>query len=203
MADYGPDIDRVENRHNDLPVYLKLRERTDLSPAFLCVSWRTRYSTAPTQNRRFYYTEADGYWTIPVSIALDMLEEAEDRGMLDEENDDAQTRHGAADNDIIDSRRYLVAGRRRLFYSIADDTIEDWGREPIFFVSEVPDGTWRKIMIVDSSRESCTFRSTTTDLDYNQLTRRPELTPPWIMDNAMQDASAAMMKQFLQVLRGI
>ena len=90
----------------------------------------------------------------------------------------------------------------RAFAEIADGG-EDWGKYSTFVVVEVPDGTWRKIMIIDSAKMVCTFRSTTTDSEYNLLTRRPHLAPPWIMDNSMQDASTAMMRLFLQVLRTV
>ena len=199
------EIDRVTTSNNSIPVNLLLQTRTnsDGSETFYNLSWRTRYASGRS-NRRFYYTNADGYWRIPVSVALRLLELAERKGLLDEIYDDPQVRHSGSDNNTIDSRQFgtNVQEVRRAFAEIADES-EDWGQHPIFIVVEVPDGTWRKIMVVDSKREFCTFRSTTTDGLYGQLTYRPRLTSPWVMDNAMQDASAAMMRQFLEVLREI
>ena len=54
-------------------------------------------------------------------------------------------------------------------------------------------------MIVDAAREFCTFRSTTTDVGYMPVIAGPHLNP-WRMDNAMQDASTAMTRMFLNVL---
>ena len=191
--------------HSGIHVNLLLNEISipEEPEAYYSLSWRTRYRRGGA-NRRFYYTNRDGYWRIPVSTALELLEMAESRGFLHSRYDDPQIRHCGTDNRIIDSRQY---GRNtqeyeRAFAEIADEG-EDWGKHPTFVIVEVPDRTWRKIMIIDSAKMVCTFRSTTTDSGYNLLTRRPHLAPPWIMDNSMQDASTAMMRQFLQVLRGL
>jgi hypothetical protein len=55
-------------------------------------------------------------------------------------------------------------------------------------------------MIIDSQRQTCTFRSATTDPDY-RLGRNGILPEPWRLDRSMQEASTAMMRQFLEVLR--
>ena len=196
------EIARVTTTHDNIPVNLLLQTRTnaDSSEIFHNLSWRTRYPSGP--NRRFYYTHSDGYWRIPVSTALELLEMAERRGFLHARYDDPQIRHQGDDNEIFDSRQYSEGDQeyRCAFAEIADGS-EDWGERPIFVIVEVPDETWRKIMIVDSTKMVCTFRSTTTDNSYGQLNRRLRLTHPWILDNAMQDASAAMMREFLRVLR--
>ena len=201
-AAYSDDIGRVTQEHAGIPVNIFLRERTDLLPVpFYCLSWRTRYPGS-TQNRRFYSLRDRGFWTIPVSIALSLLEEAEDEGLLDEQYDDPQIRHHGINNTVIDSRVLGGTERRSIFDSITADYGElDWGHEPIFKIVQVPDETWRKIMIVDSKREICTFRSTTTDRSYGQKIILPR--SHWILDNAMQDASAEMMRMFLSVLREI
>ena len=196
------DKDDVIRRYKGLPIYLRLHTRNDVPPTpWPCISWRTRYSTAPNQNRRFYHTEADGFWAMPVSLALDMLEEAEGNGMLDERYDDPQTRHGGTDNTIIESRISSLQERQDdLEFIITENEVGDWGTDPIFITIEVPDGSWRKIMIVDLDRGLCTFRSTTKDLSYKPIIKEG-MTYPWMMDNAMQDASTAMMREFLRVLR--
>ena len=54
-------------------------------------------------------------------------------------------------------------------------------------------------MIVDTERQFCTFRSTTTDVSYKPVIADARLSP-WRMDNAMQDAGPAMILTFLNVL---
>ena len=196
----------VVRRYRNLPIYLRLHRRHDVPPApWPCISWRTRYSTAPNQNRRFYCTDADGYWAIPTSLALEMLEEAEEKGMLDEKYSDRQIRHGGDNNTVIISHHlnlqvdYVIRKEEIDNITTADEK-ETWGDDPIFLVVEVPDGTWRKIMIVNPKTKDCTFRSTTTSVGYKPVIVEG-MCHPWRMDNAMQDASAAMMRQFLQVLR--
>ena len=196
------DKDDVVRRYGNLPIHLRLHRRSDVPPEpWTCISWRTRYSTAPNQNRRFYYTNANGYWATPTSLALDMLEEAEEKEMLDERYDDPQTRHGGTDNEIIDSRELNLQDRRNALDSITtENETGDWSLDSVFTIIEVPDGSWRKVMIVDIERGLCTFRSTTTDTLYKPIIR-DGMTYPWLMDNAMQDASTAMMREFLRVLR--
>ena len=204
MADYGPDIDRVVKRHNNLPVYLKLRTRDDVCPEpFYVLSWRT--NNVSGQNNRYSYFDKKyrtGFWKIPVSVALEALACAEEKGMLDAEFDDLQIRHGGVVNITTDSRSNDLSERTRenALASVVDES-EDWGAKPIFIIIEVPDGKWRKTLILDSDREFCTFRSTTRDHCYRRKSYRARLASPWILDNAMPDASAAMMRQFLQVLR--
>ena len=130
-----------------------------------------------------------------------MLKEAEEKGMLDERYDDPQTRHGGTDNEIIDSRELNLQDRRNALDSITtENEIGDWSIDSMFTIIEVPDGSWRKVMIVDLERGLCTFRSTTTDTSYKPIIR-DGMTYPWLMDNAMQDASTATMREFLRVLR--
>ena len=211
MADYSPDIDRVECEHNGLPIFLKLRTRNDV-PAeppdgppvpYYTLSWRTIWPSGININRRLYRTSTDGYWTLPVLVALKMLEESERRGMLGEEYDDLQTRHGGPDNASYDSRVLTDVRWSDEFTLITtDDERANWGESPVFYILEVPDRIWRKIVIVDSLQEFCTFRSTTTDTRYG-MKESQGMPDPWLMDRSMQDASAAMMRQFLQVLRGL
>ena len=115
---------------------------------------------------------------------------------------DPQKRCGGPDNDIIDSRELGAGERRDMFkYITCEDGEPDWGDDPLFVVIQVPDKIlrWRKIMIVDSERKLCTFRSTTTDPNYKPVIADPILSP-WRMDNAMQDSSATMIRTFQSVL---
>ena len=197
------ELRRVTTRHASIPVNLLLQTRTlGRTKPYYCLSWRTRYPSGRA-NRRFYYSTQDGgFWQIPISTALSVLEMAEENDMLSHEYDDPQIRCGGSDNIIYDSRRIGVVERRSLFHSIASGVDEpEWGTDPVFLVFEVPDGTWRKIMIVNTEREFCTFRSTTIDEGYGLKSSRIELADAWVLDNSMQDASAAMMRGFLRVLR--
>ena len=200
MADYGPDICRVDCEHNGLPVRLKLRTRNDVDPApFFVLSWRTNWPSG-RGNRKTYDTTADGYWSIPVSVALAMLEQAEERGMLDRRYD----RNELEEGNVTDSRSLDSPERADEFTFITtDDEFEVWGDRPIFVIAEEPPNRiWRKIMIVDSVGEVCTFRSTTRDSDYG-MKKSIGMNPPWLLDRSMQDASSEIMRQFLQVLRGL
>ena len=193
-------IDRITVQHEDLPIHLKLQERLNVCPeSFYCLTWRTLYPVGRT-NRQRYRLRGTGFWAIPVQLASDLMRQAERRGWLDGRYEDDQVRHCGTDNIIIDSRRLVIRERRSMFQSITSTQGEpDWGHDPSFIVIQVPDGTWRKIMIIDSAREFCTFRSTTTDPVY-QPTIADRHLRPWRMDNAMQDASAAMVRTFLSVL---
>lgn len=194
-------IDTVTVRHNGLPIHLKIQERTEVPPEpFYCLTWRTVYPGSG-RNRRFYRSSATGFWTIPVQVALDLMSEAEERDWLDSRYEDRQRRHLGTDNNIFSSRSLSARDRRTMFESITCDEGEpDWGDDPMFIVIQVPDGQWRKIMIVDTTREFCTFRSATRDVGYKPVIADPRMYP-WRMDNAMQDASAAMIREFLDVLR--
>lgn len=201
MAKYE-EIERVTRYYKNIPIHLNLQYRSDNPPTeYHCLSWRTLYPSGRS-NRRFYRLKEGGCWTLPVSIARSILEEAEEDGMLDEKYDDPQIRHKGTANNIIDSRTLSGRDLKNTFDCIvAEDGEPDWGPTPLFVIVEMPDKTWRKIMIVDTKREVCTFRSTTTD-DHN--TYRQAISLPqthWRMDNAMQDASAAILREFLRALR--
>ena len=192
------EIRRVTTEHDGIPIHLKLQLRLN---DYHCLSWRTLYPRGRT-NRQRYRLDETGIWSIPVHIASYLMWQAEDCGMLDTGYDDPQDRHDGPENDIIDSRTLGISERLDMFDAITCDQGEpDWGDDPVFVVAEVPDGTWRKIMIVDTQRELCTFRSTTSDPSYPGATVTDGMTPPWRLDNNMQDASAAMIREFRTVLR--
>ena len=197
------EIRRVSLIHEGLPVHLMLQTRHCVPPVdFFCLSWRTVLPTG-RGNRRFYYDRqhGTGIWTIPVSIALALLNRADAAGMFDERYDDLQERHCGTENFIIDSRNLGRREREREFASIINVNRDpDWGLEPLFVIIQVPDKRWRKIMIVDTRKGICTFRSTTRDTSYRQGVV-DGMIPPWRLDNTMQDASRTMMREFQRVLR--
>ena len=196
------EIMTVTEMHDGLPINLRLQWRLNVPPRrYHCLSWRTLYPSGRS-NRRFYRTNGD-FWTIPVSVALRVMERVEERGMLSTEYDDPQIRHRGTDNLVRDSRRLSASDRAVLFDEITLDISEpDWGSNPVFSVIQVPDETWRKVMIVDSGKEFCTFRSLTVDEDYKPVIVEGTRSV-WRLDNAMQDASAAMTREFLSVLRSL
>ena len=194
------EVDRLTRLHGDLPVHLKLQERLDLDTVpFHCVSWRTVYPRGRT-NRQLYRLTESGIWSIPVHVALTLMREADALGWLDGTYDDPQIRHGGPHNASDISTELAVCDRRALFDSITCVEGEpEWGDDPLFAVVQVPDRTWRKIMIVDSERRYCTFRSTTIDEVYRRGSLRTTV-PAWRVHNSMQDASASMIGEFLRCL---
>ena len=203
MGSYN-EIRRVMSRDaNDLPVSLLLQVRLEVPPEdFYCLSWRTLYPSGRS-NRRFYYNIVDGFWRVPFPIALELLDLAHANGMLDVQYDDQQIRHDGPGNRIIDSRELSQEKRREEWNSITIAGREHvWSRDSVFVIIQVPDCSWRKIMIVDPQSKVCTFRSTTIDPSYTQVILEG-MNAPLRMDNAMQDASAAMMQTFRQTLRSL
>ena len=200
------EIGRVCETYLGTPVCLVLNVRLNVPREEFCaLSWRSRYITSPGRNRRYYWTRADGFWSIPTWLAETILGRALGEGLLASEYDDQERRHGGVENGVFfDSRDMSVADRRRLFHEITFSSDHDlnWGPDPIFIVSEMADCSWRKIMIVDTLGKTCTFRSTTTDPTY-PLKDSGRRNGRWFLDRSMQDASAALMRQFLTGLRAL
>ena len=201
LATKYTEILRVTREHNGIPISLLLQTRNDNPPeSYYCLSWRTLLPNAG-KNRRFYRLREDGCWTIPPSVALMLLESADEAGMLDEDYDDPQIRHEGMANRIMDSRKLGYRERENTLNSIVGDAGEPGlGHEPLFTIIQVRDKTWHKIMIVDTRRKICTFRSTTTDDSYKPAILLPRTH--WRMDNAMQDASSRYDEKVPQRLEG-
>lgn len=204
MPDYT-EICRVALPHRNLPVNLLLQLRHNVPQEgrdYFCLSWRTRLPNG-RQNRQGYYLQATGVWKIPVRVAVRLLNQAYRKGWLNELFDDPQRRHRGPVNTIIDSRFLNGEEYERELNSIIkvdwEDRERDWGPEPVFVIIQVPDETWRKIMMVHTDREVCTFRSATTEPSYPKRVDTG-MIPPWGIDHSMQDASSAMMRTFRQVL---
>lgn len=190
-----------------IPVELKLQIRRDQPPIqYYCLSWRTRYESARGKSRRFYSSSNDGFWTIPVSVALCLLRRAEECGMLSFRYDDRRFRNGNHWSTVIDSRELNAIQQLRYRDEIICDGEEpEWGANPLFVICQTEEhkGNWRKIMVVDTERDFCTFRSTTTSGDYEMGIFEDRLAGAWRLDNSMQQASAAMMREFLRCLEEI
>lgn len=139
-------------------------------------------------------------------VALDLLRRAAEEGMLGFQYDDLRMREGTFWRTVIDSRALGVENRVSTCRTIVCNWGEpEWGLDPLFVIchGEGAGGAWREIMIVDSARESCTFRCTTTMVSYKMGIFDDRLQGPWRLDNAKQDASAESMREFLRVLEEI
>lgn len=190
----------VELFEDDIPVRLRLQERTDVSPApFYMLSWRTNYAGG-TSNRRFYWAGGE-FWRLRAQTAKDLLVLAESKGMLAPKHDDSYRRFGGGLPTFEDSRALGNERRRKLWSEITDEARESgWGPSPEFVVAAEPGGLWRKVLIVDSDRRFATFRSCTKDADYG-MRIEPSGSSTWFIDNAMQDAGSAIARRFLEFLR--
>lgn len=198
MSRYEP-VDGVDANEDGCAIRLKLQRRLDVGPAsFFMLSWRTEYPGTHT-NRRFYWVQ-DKCWTLRAATALELLERAAAKGMLDARYDDAYVRFGGGVPSFVDSRSLTSGDRASLWREITREGLEPtWGSVPLFVVATEPGGRWRKIMIVDEPRRTATFRSCTTDASYTQRVGLPTTTT-WHMDNAMQDAGTAIARHMLNVL---
>jgi hypothetical protein len=185
--------------HEGVTVRLALQQRHDVEPTpFYTASWRTQYS-GTSRNRQRYWSKGS-YWTIPVALAKEILERAERDGVLAQEYDDPYVRFDGGVPEFMDSGELGSTQREDRWREITLLEREpDWGTAPRFLVATEPGGGWRKIMIVDTANRFATFRSCTTDLTYRPVFRLPRTD--WRMDNAMQDASTAIMRRFLGRLR--
>ena len=178
-----------------------LQKRTSAAAgaSWWVLSWRTRYSPNGT-NRRFYFTRKDGVWTIPAARALEMMEEAESEGALDQEYLDLD-RHAGFTCDPLVSTRKSSADRKRELDSFTGSE-EDWGPDPFFVVNSDPNKNWKKVLIVNTDDGTATFRSITKDPDY-----RPKkvlrLGADWWLDNSMMDANVQQMRVFYSNLRDL
>lgn len=199
MSQYEP-IDAVESGEDGRAVRLKLQRRLDVPPSpFFTVSWRTEYP-GTAKNRRFYWV-ADECWTVRASTAVDMLDRATGKGLLDERYDDQYVRFGGGVPSFTDSRSLSRAQAEEVWSEITREGFEPaWGKSPVFVIGTEAGGYWRKIMIVDEGRQIATFRSCTTDASYPPRIRLAT-TSTWFMDKSMLDAGTAMMRHFRLVLR--
>jgi hypothetical protein len=190
----------VHGTQDGIPVTLALQRRLDVPPiAFHTVSWRTQYPNSG-RNRRFYWVENGGCWTLSVKLARQLLEDADSKGMLSERFDDKYERFGSGSLSFIDSNGASSAQQSELWQEITFAGREpDWGSPPRFVIGTEYGGIWRKVMLVNPAQGSVTFRSCTTDHAYPLIVRLPA-NSKWYMDNAMQDASTAIMRRFLAFL---
>ena len=192
---------KVTREIDGIAVELVLQKRTSAAAgAFWWVlSWRTRYSPNG-RNRRFYFTRKDGVCTIPAARALEMMEEAESEGALDQEYLDLDRHAGFACDPLV-STKMSSADRKRELESFTGSE-EDWGPDPFFVVNPDPNENWKKVLIVNTDDGTAIFRSITEDPDYKpHKTLRPGAD--WWLDNSMIDANVQQMRVFYSNLRDL
>jgi hypothetical protein len=179
-----------------IPITLALQERTSgaAEECWWTLSWRTKYAQGGP-NRRFYSTK-DGCWTIPAALALEMIEEMETRGGLDEKYFDLRRRPNF--ESVVSSKISLEEREAALSKITGPD--EDWGASPFFVIASDPNGQWKKVLIVNTDNGVATFRSITENAEYMpKKVLRPD--EGWWLDNSMMDANVQQMRVFYSNLR--
>jgi hypothetical protein len=136
----------------DIPVTLALQQRIQATVApWWILSWRTKYFPAGL-NRRFYQTN-DGIWTIPAHLALDMIEEMDALGGLD----DAYLDQRGPDEIEFESSVSMTAPAQASTLAAVTGPDENWGHHPLFVICSDPNQHWKKVLIVDPSTDVATF----------------------------------------------
>src|SRR5260370_29821544 len=129
-----------------------------------------------------------------------MREEAQTKGMLAAQFEDKYERFDGGLPAFINSNDAATPAQRAALWP--EITLEgqesDWESQQ-FVVGTEPGGLWRKIMLVNAAAGLVTFRSCTQDASYGLRLRLPS-SSKWYMDRAMQDASTAVMRRFLEFL---
>lgn len=153
------------------------------------LSWRTRYS-ADGSNRRFYLTK-DGAWTIPATVALEMIDEMESIGGLDEDYFDHRRRPSF---ETLTSVKMTMAEKADALEGFTGPD-EQWGADPFFVINFDPNDQWKKVLIINTDSDIATFRSITENPDYMpRKVLRPDAG--WWLDNSMMDANVQQMRAF-------
>jgi len=178
-----------------VPVRLALQERTStkVGASWWTLSWRTNLESSG-RNRRFYFSDGE-FWTIPAEDALELMQEIDVRGGLDEKFHDDRYKFDfvmVVSKDLGDEEK----GDRLAGMTGPD---EDWGKDPFFVIAGDPNGNWQKVMLVNRETGTATFRSITTDATYRpKKVLRPD--SGWWLDNSMMDANVQQMREFLKYL---
>ncbi len=189
-------IDRQQPSGTKVSLKLQLRTKTEENESWFVVSWRDQYS--PSGSNRQYYIVKGEVWSIDAALALEMYEELERRGGLDERYDDLKRRPSFDVNSAHNEPEEL---RTKLFEEITMPN-ETWGRYPFVIILNDPNDDWRKSMIVNRETGHATFRSTTTDENYKLKQKMREGTE-WYLDRSMQDVNVQQAREFLKQLRKI
>ena len=179
----------------ELVLALQSRTKHRLGLTWYVVSWRSRLNPGGP-NRKFYFTY-DKAWSMSASLALEMLEELEGSGGLDEQYfDDRRPNFNViSSHDVTDAERSVLLEEITM-------SEESWGEDPFVVVLNDPNEDWRKILIVNRMTGQATFRSTTKDTSY-KLRKTLRDGSEWYLDNSMQDVNVQQARVFLEQLRKI
>ena len=182
----------------ELTLALQSRTKTQTEKTWHVVSWRSRLSPGGP-NRRFYFSD-NNTWSIDANLALQMLDELESKGGLDEKYDDITRR---PDFKILVNEGMSEEKQISLLEEVTMPE-EVWGKNPKLVVlnDPSPDDQWRKILIVNRETGNATFRSTTKSADYMPRKNLRD-DSEWFLDNSMQDANVQQAREFLRQLRSI
>lgn len=178
-----------------IPVKLALQERTStrVEKPWWTLSWRTKYS-ADGSNRRFYVT-SDGCWTIPATVGLEMIDEMESLGGLDEEYFDYRRRSF----ETRVSAKMTASEMADALEGITGPD-EDWGADPFFVINGDPNDQWQKVLIINTENNIATFRSITRNPAYMQK-KVLRAKADWWLANSMMDANVQQMRVFQAQLK--
>lgn len=185
---------------DNIPVELVMKTWTDdevEEPCFaLC--WHTYLSSG--WYRRFYRREGR-CWTIPASIALELIDEVGSLDGLDEKYFDHR---GMPPHKPLVSAEMApdekVAARIEIIGPKEDG---DWGVDPFFVICFDPNDLWKKVLIINTESDIATFRSITEDPQYPKQ-MRAKLWPPNVdrwLDKSMMHANVQQMRVFQSHLK--
>jgi hypothetical protein len=141
----------VERIIEGIPVKLALQQRTSASVdhSWWTLSWRTKYSSDGS-NRRFYLTK-NGCWTIPAMVALNMMEEMDALGGMNEQYFDHR---GRPYFETLVSSEMLPEQKTEALSKVTGPD-EDWGENPFVVITYDPNKNWKKVMIVNTDIATC------------------------------------------------
>ncbi len=197
---YSKKLEAVRSLENGLPIKLALQKRTNSreKKTYWTLSWRTKYSPSGT-NRRFYYSSGQ-YWSCPANIALELLDDLESQGGLQEEYFDIRPGNENIETIIVPETQVT---NPRLYQEQCKSIFapnEQWGENPKVIALTDTNKDWKKVMIVNPENSHCTFRSLTKNASYMPKKGLAK-TSQWWLDNAMMDASVQQMRIFHTHLR--
>lgn len=183
-------VDEVDT--NGIEVLLVRHARSTSTESWTTFSWRTRLAPGGS-NRRFYMHQGEP-WTISSQLAIAMLSE------MDRQHPFASDLGTTVRPEVLFSCS-MTPEMRFLYWREICLPEDRWSSDVEFVVTQDPfqRNHWRKIGIVDHSRNRATFRSTTRDATYAPKKTIPDWND-WFLDNSMLDADGREMGAFLDLL---
>lgn len=177
-------------------IKLVRQDRIDLTPTYNCLSWRETRSESRT-NRRFYF-EQGAYWRLPILQAREMIREAKQNDFLGNiGNDPGQ----------IPNPPLLIHPSDPNYHAMirlvtVESPYENEWRNSIAILCTQLCGTWRKVMLLNPTTGYATFRSLTSDNNY-QFSGKEASSDGWKLDRAMLDAHPTAFSYWLEHLESI